>query len=555
MTKSSNAWRYIFAVLGIYFFALPCELVSSQEIKCKPQECTKGVTSIHHIGKNGIVINKPGSYRFANDITVNLNHGESAITINANNVFLDLNHFTLKQLGAGKNNHGILVTSCHHTVTISQGTIEQIHGFGIKVEKGNEVIQLKDLIVQNCGACGSDSIFNSNEYTGGILFLGCLKQPIKDIVLTQCSAVCNRTSDPQVGVNGLLMVSIEKAFIDNCHFSDNVGPSEISVAGAHFFQTKDVEIQNCFADQNSNTPASGINAECFGFHFNAPTALVGDLDSTEHVNIKVSNTTANRTFGKVNRAAGFRFRRARNIVVTDSVSHQTMNTAPDSASVNPTVTAAAGFLMSICDDFTIQNCQAYEHSTTHASSRVVGGFDAVRCTNGWFFNCHAARCSNQGGDGTFGGFILEPALALPEFSRSVGIVFEQCVSEGNIGSQTPDGLGGGFRIAHADAVKIIDSEAIANVPNGIDIGSIIAIDQTLDSLIKDNIVMSNRRFGILDHGPFLCGANSNVYLGNVGRNNPIANFRIPLCNPVIDWRIATNSPLPPSTSNDNISIE
>jgi hypothetical protein len=355
--------------------------------------------------------------------------------------------------------------------------------------------------------------------------------------------VNNRTSNPQAALNGLLIAEADKVTIQDCHFSDNEGISEIAVVGAEFFHASNCVIENSHADNNSNHPFDGTNAGCFGFHFNSVSSI-GVLDSTEFSNIKVANTTANRTTGNVVRMAGFRFRQVRNLTVEDSESHQTINTLADPVNVDPTITATAGFIMTVCDNFTISNCRAYEHLTLHPSQRIVAGIDVARSNFGLITNCHAARCQNTG-NGVFGGFVIEPALDRPNFTRSVGIIFENSISEGNLGSSQ----GGGFAFLRADEGKIIDCEAIANTPFGIQVGS-TSLNDSINSIIKNNIVMSNGSVGIIDNKA-TAAATNNAYLSNIGRDQP-TNFILPPGNPIVIWPLSTGGPL---VSNDLNNID
>lgn len=498
--------------------------------------------SISEIKNQGIKIKKPGVYHLTKDITVNLKDGKPAISIEANNVVLDLNHFTLRQKGVGQNNAGIIVRANHHSVTIQHGTVSKMHGFGIIVEENTHLINLEDLIVTSNGSNGAISLSNDQLHTGGIAFLGSLAAPIRDVALRRCVAVNNTTSDPLVALNGLVMVGVNQTTIQNCNFSQNKGVSEISVAGAEFFQTSNCVIENSQADANSNIPVNGANAGCFGFHFNVFSNSIDD--STEHFNIKVLNSTANQTTAHVIRAAGFRFRSARNIVIEGSESHQTINTLPDPLDVDPSITAAAGFLLSVCDDFTIRNCNAYEHATLTPSARVVGGFDIARSNFGVVTNCHAARCNNLG-SGVLGGFVLEPGSGRPNFDRNVGVVFENSVSERNIGATQ----GGGFAFFRTDEGKIINCEAINNAPFGIQVGKPLPLDSTINSIFKDNIVMSNTSIGIFDDSP----TSANAYLGNIARDN-LVNFTLPLGSPIVVWPLSTGGALV-AEDVDNIDIQ
>jgi len=77
-------------------------------------------------------ISQPGMYRLSGDLSLST-HDTNGLTINADNVTLDLNGHSLTGPGkaAGTSGHGVYVSSIQHNITIRNGTVRDWRGHGI----------------------------------------------------------------------------------------------------------------------------------------------------------------------------------------------------------------------------------------------------------------------------------------------------------------------------------------------------------------------------------------------------------------------------------------
>lgn len=89
---------------------------------------------INNIPPNGMLITAPGTYVFGNDITWSPTSAAVAITIEANNVILDMRGFTLQSIPTLFKTIGILATASTD-LQIINGTIKNLGLFGIECSK------------------------------------------------------------------------------------------------------------------------------------------------------------------------------------------------------------------------------------------------------------------------------------------------------------------------------------------------------------------------------------------------------------------------------------
>lgn len=106
------------------------------------------------------IIDKPGSYYFTGNITISTNNTDG-IVIDADNVSLDLNGYTLNGSNAGDD--GIWVFSDQDNIIIKNGIVEDWAGDGINALNADQSI-FADLRVRNNGGDGITTDFNCLIY-------------------------------------------------------------------------------------------------------------------------------------------------------------------------------------------------------------------------------------------------------------------------------------------------------------------------------------------------------------------------------------------------------
>lgn len=558
MTKCKKALLFVFAVLMV---------LGINQAYADYDHDNQYVRYIDFIGHNGIEINKPGVYRFKKNIEVYFREDDvAAIVINSDNVVLDLNQYRLTQDADTANNIGILIAPDVWSVTIKNGTVEEFSGFGIVAAPWTGNLQFKDLLITGNGWDGEFELPDDLDHSGGILLDGSY-DPIWDVRVENCRILWNYNGDDDVAFSGLAAVGVIKFVMKNTDICDNWVESDYSCVGAEFMRSSDVTIDGCHFDDNWIEADDDNYSHVYGVLFNETED--SDDDSNENQNIKITNCTANRMGGDPTEVGGFGFYKSRNIFVENCESYGNFNYLNDEDD-DFDDTAVSGFQFYICDHFNVNNCRAYDHRTDDPSNRMIGGFDIVASNYGVISNCHAAYCNNDGGAGICAGFLVEPFTGRDGYDRSIGIVFENCISERNEGGTGDAYPSGGFVLAKAEEAKIINCEAIHNAPFGIVVGlqNGEGSDDTISSIIKDNIAFSNLFAGIIDitgnEGNGVVGegntsnALANAYLGNVARTNgdnpEVDNYDLPLGNSIVDWNLSGGFSSGANEETDNISI-
>ena len=107
------------------------------------------------------IIDEQGSYYFTGNITLTLNSNTDGIVIDANNVSLDLNGYTLN--GSNVGDDGIMVLGDQDNIIIKNGIVENWDGEGVNGLNADQSIFV-DLMVRNNGGDGLVTDFNCLIY-------------------------------------------------------------------------------------------------------------------------------------------------------------------------------------------------------------------------------------------------------------------------------------------------------------------------------------------------------------------------------------------------------
>lgn len=186
------------------------------------------------VGLTGTTIGLPGKYILCEVIDTT---ASTAITIDADNVELDLNGFSIINAGTAIN-----INSGHSNITIRNGLIKDTTGNGIDIDTAS-CIFIANIWVENSGDEGIYAEFSSNviiknvQLTGassdGLCFFTC------DNVIVQ-DALCSNNS-----ASGLNFDSSSRITIKNCLCPNN------GDQGIHMEICNTFEIHNCLCPNNT----------------------------------------------------------------------------------------------------------------------------------------------------------------------------------------------------------------------------------------------------------------------------------------------------------------
>lgn len=196
---------------------------------CKKMICGKKITS------DGLVIKKPGTYLLKEDIDFSpLFPKTSAITIDSDNVVLNLCSHVLKQTNTMRQTVGIKVKTGHNNIKIINGTVTNFSMKGIQFEGNTDAIILGEegtyLNVLECGKGSKFSYFDNiseekilqNGIQLGLSFkdqengFGKYLGPVSNIQMT--NVLCEKNSPC-----GLHLGDIINLVAKNSSFSKNEG--------------------------------------------------------------------------------------------------------------------------------------------------------------------------------------------------------------------------------------------------------------------------------------------------------------------------------------------
>jgi len=130
---------------------------------------------IEEIPPNGIVINTPGTYVFGNNITWSPTSDAKAITIQANNVVLDMQGFSLASITTPFKTIGIFALSSND-LQIINGTVQNMGLYGIECNQCMDV-SIKEVVID--GLTVNDTVIFTQP--AGIIANTCM-----DVSINKC---------------------------------------------------------------------------------------------------------------------------------------------------------------------------------------------------------------------------------------------------------------------------------------------------------------------------------------------------------------------------------
>jgi hypothetical protein len=208
-----------------------------------------------------MTISQPGSYY----LTRNLNATTTGITIDAPNVHLDLNGYSIIGDGAGlTTDRGIDITA-GGPVSITNGFIKNFLGHGVRVSSENTKVRLENVHVENCligmfirgGGVVRDCTSRSNtdagfSALGHVIFENCYAEfngqegfIAERGIFSNCTANDNGSHGFGLGTDTINTTSDSSAILNNCLATDN--------GGSGFKIDDDAALYECVAKSNNQS--------------------------------------------------------------------------------------------------------------------------------------------------------------------------------------------------------------------------------------------------------------------------------------------------------------
>lgn len=206
---------------------------------------------IQSIPPSGLVINTPGTYVFANDIIWTPTSDAAAITIQASNVILDMQGFTLQSLLTPFKTIGILAQASAD-LQIINGTVRHMGLFGIECSQCMNVL-IKNVVINGLNV--SDTI-NFTE-PAGILANACINVSVDKSLVKNINVQV-------ASVSGIQFNSTIGANVTNCQIKDLLNRDGVCAGIGHLLceniLVKSCEIDNIQTEFINNINTSGHTA-------------------------------------------------------------------------------------------------------------------------------------------------------------------------------------------------------------------------------------------------------------------------------------------------------
>jgi len=251
-------------------------------------ECPAVLIGQAQIGATGYTITTSGVYKLSQNIRFSPVGAAAAITINADNVLLDLQCFTIAQTNNIPAVDGISIAANHTNVVVHNGKIQNFTRDGIRVASGSSNLAYADITIQNC--------------LYGISCLGTGVAPIKDMRAVGLDFLSNSTGVSLSFVNraefsectsfgtlhaGFELINSFSNSIDSCSI-ENTGAATGSAFGVSLISGGNNRVQNCYIDGVSTKDTFSGNS--------AVGILIGATENDDLIiNNQISNvmTTSN----------------------------------------------------------------------------------------------------------------------------------------------------------------------------------------------------------------------------------------------------------------------
>ncbi len=236
--------------------------------------CSPVLINQASVGLTGFVITQSGVYQLSQSIVFSPVGAASAITINAPDVLLDLQCFSIEQGNLTANVNGIEVITTFSNITIINGSIAGMTGDGINVAAGVSNIIIADMQL----------LVNESH---GIFFNGSSVAPIVNTQLTGLEFLANDT--------GVTSQFVQQAIINGCSFfNQDAAGIELINSFSHVVKFCTIADTNGVADvRGISAIGGGNNAFQFNLIDNTSTSATSSINTA--VGILIGSTENNDT--------------------------------------------------------------------------------------------------------------------------------------------------------------------------------------------------------------------------------------------------------------------
>ncbi len=521
------------------------------------------------------LISQSGSYYLTDNIVgVSGKHG---ITIDADNVSLDLRGFTLQ--GVSGTQHAIFVNCCHHDLSISNGIITQWSGIGIDSGLGTNVLVEKIVSFANGGEgikvdhgstlrdCVTHSnIDNGIEVTYACTLSHCVAYEnqangisfLDHCTFLNCEAFSNsgagfhgETCSPAIQDKGQVTGSAQKSSVGKSSFS--VCPSSSTFLNCAsnnngfegFLVTDNSSFQNCVANHNSGDGFSGSSTNSFSACSAAGNS--GDGFRVED-GCAFAGCTSTNNFGGGNGGFGHGF---------NCFSHCTFAHCTAASNSAPGIESFDHISISDCTMNSNNNIGIYINSGNITNTTVsFNAFEGINVFNG-FTTIEGCTISENGGHGVLlkqackvdnclvannghAGIVIDASDASAQGCQlrnnnirqnfNDGIVVtsnnlvegNHCVENGGIGRAGGNGAG----ILASGSGNRIDANDVVRNDRGVQVtgATNLVIRNSANGNTTNYVIAINNKVGVTVNAPVSMAINGSTGGAGVGSTDPTANL-------------------------------
>ena len=481
------------------------------------------------IGTTGFVISAPGQYCLTNDIIwAPTQSPSSTITINANNVTLNLNGKTINQVNT-LSSQAIVIMPGRSNIIVRNGTLNRMMLNGITLA-GTAATPIRNVTLEDLHIKFTGAVITPPSVTSGIAITSSNDTIIKNSVVAYSHAT-DRTT-------GLVFTQVNNILVKDCVVTGLTSAGICLGYQPNF--TNDCTFSGCIATRLRGvwgiTPnANGTTNGWFG----------GSLE-----NMVVENCQASHLRGACSDCHGFTFTIGNGITLRDNIASDILADAGQDG----TVEMASGYSLVSSNNMIVENCIANNIRAVNPLRKSSGGFIAPFSRNLVYKNCKAQRISCVNGRAV--GFGM-----MPQFTTSNGTVWDGCIAQENIA--TPNATDGiGFDLYDQVGAVLINCISARNSGHGIRcigpetndlVGGTVYCNtppnpvnrpnNAAQNLIQNNQLMNNGISGATDEA-----IRKNVWINNYAYNPGATNFvGLPAGTPIRTWSIG----LPPTPLNNN----